>query len=81
MGSVAGTKLLLLDESFESLSGLPSRHLAEVVRAIPGLTVLVTESDNNLNRLVTVHVYTIERGEIGSGPDGTARATAPARGH
>lgn len=67
---VAGTRLLLLDEPFEGLSPLLSRHLAEVIRALPGVTVLVTESDSNRMRLVTEHVYTIERGEIIGDPDG-----------
>lgn len=67
---VAGTRLLLLDEPFEGLSPLLSRHLAEVIRALPGVTVLVTESDTNRMRLVTDHVYTIERGEIVGEPEG-----------
>ncbi len=61
---VAGRKLLLLDEPFEGLSPLLSRHLAEVIRALHGVAVLVTESDSNRMRLLTEQVYTIERGEI-----------------
>jgi branched-chain amino acid transport system ATP-binding protein len=61
---VAGTKLLLLDEPLEGLSPLLSRHLAEVIRALSGVAVLVTESDSNRMRLLTERVYTIERGEI-----------------
>lgn len=61
---VAGTKLLLLDEPFEGLSPLLSRHLAEVIRALRDVAVLVTESDVNRMRLLTERVYTIERGEI-----------------
>lgn len=72
---VAGRKLLLLDEPFEGLSPLLSRHLAEVIRALTDVAVLVTESDSNRMRLLTERVYTIERGEIignsnGSGADG-----------
>lgn len=61
---VAGRKLLLLDEPFEGLSPLLSRHLAEVIRALREVAVLVTESDSNRMRLLTECVYTIERGEI-----------------
>ncbi len=77
---VAGRKLLLLDEPFEGLSPLLSRHLAEVIRALRGVSVLVTESDSNRMRLLTEQVYTIERGEIignagGSGGEGSRGAS------
>ncbi|MBI2457902.1 MAG: ATP-binding cassette domain-containing protein [candidate division NC10 bacterium] len=78
---VAGTRLLLLDEPFEGLAPLLSRHLAEVIRRLPGVTVLVTESDSNRMRLVTEHVYTIERGEIVGDPNGAGRDAPGVRGH
>ena len=78
---VAGTRLLLLDEPFEGLAPLLSRHLAEVIRRLPGVTVLVTESDSNRMRLVTEHVYTIERGEIVGDPNGAGRDSPGVRGH
>jgi branched-chain amino acid transport system ATP-binding protein len=61
---MAGSKLLLLDEPFEGLAPLLSRHLAEVIRALRDVAVLVTESDVNRMRLLTERVYTIERGEM-----------------
>lgn len=61
---VTGTRLLLLDEPFEGLSPVLSRRLAEVIRSLQGVAVLVTESDLNRMRLLTEEIYTIERGEI-----------------
>jgi len=61
---VTGTKLLLLDEPFEGVSPALSRRLAEVIRSLQGVAVLVTESDANRMRLLTEQIYTIERGEI-----------------
>lgn len=61
---MAGTKLLLLDEPFEGLSPLLSRHLAEVIRNLRDVAVLVTESDINRMRLLTDQICTIERGEM-----------------
>jgi branched-chain amino acid transport system ATP-binding protein len=61
---VTGTKLLLLDEPFEGVSPVLSRRLAEVIRSLQGVAVLVTESDVNRIRLLTEQIYTIERGEI-----------------
>lgn len=61
---VTGTKLLLLDEPFEGVSPVLSRRLAEVIRSLQGVAVLVTESDVNRMRLLTEQIYTIERGEI-----------------
>ena len=61
---MAGTNLLLLDEPFEGLAPLLSRHLAEVIRALRDVAVLVTESDVNRMRLLTDQILTIERGEM-----------------
>lgn len=61
---VTGTRLLLLDEPFEGLSPVLSRRLAEVIRSLQGVAVLVTESDLNRMRLLTEEICTIERGEI-----------------
>lgn len=61
---VTGTRLLLLEEPFEGLSPLLSRRLAEVIKGLEGVSVLVTESDVNHMRLLTDRIYTIERGEI-----------------
>ncbi|MBI4637198.1 MAG: ATP-binding cassette domain-containing protein [Candidatus Rokubacteria bacterium] len=57
-------RLLLLDEPLEGLSPALARRLAEVVRGLPGVAVLVTESDANRMRMLTDRIYTIERGEI-----------------
>lgn len=65
---VTGTRLLLLDEPFEGLSPLLSRRLAEVIKGLEGVSVLVTESDVNHMRLLTDRIYTIERGEIAARP-------------
>src|SRR3972149_4716694 len=59
-----GTKPLLLEEPFEGVSPVLSRRLAEVIRSLQGVAVLVTESDANRMRLLTEQIYTIERGEI-----------------
>jgi len=64
---MTGAKLLLLDEPLEGLSPGLSRHLAEIIRGLRGVTVLVTESDVNRMGLLTGRVYTIERGEIVGG--------------
>ncbi|HSC70428.1 MAG TPA: ATP-binding cassette domain-containing protein, partial [Candidatus Methylomirabilis sp.] len=61
---MAGRTLLLLDEPFEGLAPLLSRHLAEVIRALRDVAVLVTESDVNRMRLLTDQICTIERGEM-----------------
>ncbi len=61
---MTGAKLLLLDEPLEGLSPGLSRRLAEVIRSLRGVSVLVTESDHNRMRLLTEQTYTIERGEI-----------------
>lgn len=57
-------RLLLLDEPLEGLSPALSRRLAEVVKSLRGVAVLVTESDVNRMQMLTERVYTIERGEI-----------------
>ncbi|MGE5849694.1 MAG: ATP-binding cassette domain-containing protein, partial [Candidatus Methylomirabilota bacterium] len=67
---MAGTKLLLLDEPFEGLAPLLSRHLAEVIQALRDVAVLVTESDVNRMRLLTDQICTIERGEMVLNPGG-----------
>jgi branched-chain amino acid transport system ATP-binding protein len=64
---VTGARLLLLDEPLEGLSPALSRRLAEVIRSLRGVAVLVTESDVNRMRMMTDRTYTIERGEILSG--------------
>lgn len=61
---MTGAKLLLLDEPLEGLSPGLSRRLAEVIRSLRGVSVLVTESDINRMHLLTDQIYTIERGEI-----------------
>ena len=61
---MASGKLLLLDEPLEGLSPALSRRLADVVRGLSGVAVLVTESDVNRMRMMTDTIYTIERGEI-----------------
>jgi branched-chain amino acid transport system ATP-binding protein len=68
---MTSAKLLLLDEPLEGLAPALSRRLAEVVRGIRGMAVLVTESDTNRMRMLTDRIYTIERGEIvGDGSGG-----------
>lgn len=61
---MASGKLLLLDEPLEGLSPALSRRLADVVRGLSSVAVLVTESDVNRMRMMTDTIYTIERGEI-----------------
>lgn len=61
---MTGTRLLLLDEPLEGLSPMLARRLAEVIRGLQGIAVLVTESDANRMRMLTDACYTIERGEI-----------------
>jgi branched-chain amino acid transport system ATP-binding protein len=68
---MTSAKLLLLDEPLEGLAPALSRRLAEVVRGIRGMAVLVTESDTNRMRMLTDQICTIERGEIVS--DGRGR--------
>lgn len=70
---MTGAKLLLLDEPLEGLSPALSRRLAEVIKSLRDVAVLVTESDVNRMRLMTDRIYTIERGEIVSDADGGAR--------
>ncbi len=70
---VSGTTLLLLDEPFEGLSPLLSRRLAEVIRGLREVAVLVTESDLVRMRLLTDAIYTIERGEIVGDAGGASR--------
>ncbi len=62
---MTGTKLLLLDESFEGLSPATGEKFAESIQRLQrdGTAVLIAESDNK--RLAFVkRIYTIERGEI-----------------
>ncbi len=61
---VTGTRLLLLDEPFEGLSPVLTRRLAEVIRTLAGVAVLVTESGTSHMARFADRVYTIERGEI-----------------
>lgn len=61
---MTAARLLLLDEPLEGLSPALSRRLAEVVKSLRAVAVLVTESDINRMRMLTERVYTIERGEI-----------------
>lgn len=65
-----GAKLLLLDEPLEGLSPGLSRRLAEVIKSLPGMAVLVTESDINRMHMLAEQIYTIERGEIVSDANG-----------
>jgi len=57
-----------MNEPMEGVSPALSARMAEVVRAFQvresGLSVLVAESDLNRVRLLTDHVFTIERGEV-----------------
>ncbi len=64
---VTGTRLLLLDEPFEGLSPVLARRLAEVIRGLAGVAVLVTESGTSHMARLTDRIYTIERGEIVGG--------------
>lgn len=62
---MTGTKLLLLDESFEGLSPATGEKFAGTIQRLQrdGTAVLIAESDNK--RLAFVkRIYTIERGEI-----------------
>ena len=62
---MTGTKLLLLDESFEGLSPATGEKFAGTIQRLQrdGAAVLIAESDNK--RLAFVkRIYTIERGEI-----------------
>jgi branched-chain amino acid transport system ATP-binding protein len=62
---MTGTKLLLLDESFEGLSPATGEKFAGTIQRLQrdGTAVLIAESDNK--RLAFVErIYTIERGEI-----------------
>lgn len=61
---MTAAKLLLLDEPLEGLSPGLCRRLAEVVKSLRDVGVLVTESDINRMQMLTERVYTIERGEI-----------------
>jgi branched-chain amino acid transport system ATP-binding protein len=67
---MTGARLLLLDEPLEGLSPGLCRRLAEVVKGLRGVAVLVTESDVNRMSLLTERTYTIERGEIVGGAEG-----------
>lgn len=69
---MTGAKLLLLDEPLEGLSPALSRRLAEIIRRLRGVAVLVTESDNNRMRFLTENIYAIERGEIVRDANGVA---------
>jgi branched-chain amino acid transport system ATP-binding protein len=62
---MTGTKLLLLDESFEGLSPALGEKFAGTIQALQreGIAVLIAESDNKRLSFVT-RIYTIERGEI-----------------
>lgn len=62
---MTGTKLLLLDESFEGLSPATGEKFAGTIQRLQrdGTAVLIAESDNK--RLAFVkRIYTIERGTI-----------------
>ena len=62
---MTGTKLLLLDESFEGLSPATGEKFAGTIQKLQrdGTAILIAESDNK--RLAFVkRIYTIERGEI-----------------
>ena len=62
---MSGTKLLLLDEPFESLSPAMGEKFAGTIQALQkdGLSVLLAESD--VKRLgFAENIYTVERGEI-----------------
>jgi len=62
---MTGTKLLLLDESFEGLSPATGEKFAGTIQRLQrdGTAVLIAESDNKRLSFVT-RIYTIERGEI-----------------
>ena len=63
--AMTGTKLLLLDESFEGLSPATGEKFAGTVQKLQldGTAVLIAESDNKRLSFVK-RLYTIERGEI-----------------
>ena len=62
---MTGTKLLLLDESFEGLSPAIGEKFAGTIQRLQqaGIAVLIAESDNRRLGFVK-RIYTIERGEI-----------------
>jgi len=62
---MTGTKLLLLDESFEGLSPATGEKFAGTIQRLQrdGTAVLIAESDNKRLSFVT-RIYTVERGEI-----------------
>lgn len=65
---MVASRLLLLDEPFEGVSMALSRRLADSVRTfqgrMPGLAVLVSESDLRRAAMLAEHACVIERGEI-----------------
>jgi len=62
---MTGTKLLLLDESFEGLSPALGEKFGRTIQALQreGLAILIAESDDKRLSFVN-RIYTIERGEI-----------------
>lgn len=62
-----GTRLLLLDETFEGVAPALSQRLSEVIAGLKGtdLAVLITPSELNHSRTLFDHEYVIERGVAG----------------
>jgi branched-chain amino acid transport system ATP-binding protein len=65
---MAGTRAVLLDEPFQGLAPALALRYAEALKrlrdALPGLAILITESNPELLRPLVEQTYVIERGEI-----------------
>ena len=68
---MAGTRAVLLDEPFQGLAPVLALRYAEALKrlrdALPGLAILITESNPELLRPLVEATLVIERGEIGAG--------------
>jgi len=65
---MVGTKLVLLDEPFQGLAPALAKRYGEALlrlrEAVPGLTVLISESNPDLLRPIADVAFMIERGEV-----------------
>jgi branched-chain amino acid transport system ATP-binding protein len=68
---MAGSRAVLLDEPFQGLAPVLALRYAEALKrlrdALPGLAILITESNPELLRPLVEATLVIERGEIGAG--------------
>ncbi|HEY4252427.1 MAG TPA: ATP-binding cassette domain-containing protein [Roseomonas sp.] len=68
---MVGTRAVLLDEPFQGLAPALALRYADALRrlrdALPGLAILITESNPELLRPLVEATLVIERGEIGAG--------------